>query len=57
MHIVRKIKEYSHIQVANAMYAMGYVWRRPNQRPTNIEKMVQGLPKHELQKLLATLKS
>ena len=53
--IVRRIKAFHHIKVANAMGAMGYCWQNPKHRPTNIERMVQGLPRVKLEELLATL--
>jgi len=52
--LVRQIKYFHHIQVANAMSAMGYYW--PKKRPTHSERMVEGLPRPRLQELLTTLR-
>lgn len=51
-HIVRKIKRecYSHIQVKNALDAMGYY--RTKGAPKNINKLLEGLPRQELEKVL-----
>ena len=53
-HIVREIKKHHHILVANAMFAEGYSWLKRG-RPTNIDRMVEGLPKPILEKVLARL--
>ena len=50
--IVRNIKRFDSTQVANAMYFMGYRWDNPKRRPTNIERMVEGLSRVELVQLL-----
>lgn len=55
MHIVREMKKYGHVRVANAMFALGWIWTNPNRRPHNIERMVQGLPRCELLRLLNQL--
>lgn len=52
--LVREMKIYNHIQVANAMYACGYFWKN-SRRSTNIERMVQGLPRCELERILSKL--
>ena len=49
MHIVRNIKRnFNQIQVANAMYDLGYYRERLGNRPHNIDKMLEGLPRVEL---------
>ena len=48
MRFVRKIKSYNEIQVANILSELGYFWKNPKRRPKNIEKMVEGLPRHVL---------
>lgn len=53
--IVRSIKKYNHVQVANALWKLGYGWRNPKHRPTNIERMVNGLPRQDLVQVLAIL--
>ena len=55
MHIVRQMKKYNHIQVANAMFKAGYSWRNPKRRPKNIERMVMGLPRVVLDEILGHL--
>lgn len=57
MHIVPQIKKYSHTQAANAMYRLDYYYYWTKNRPTNIECMVQGVPRCDLVKILAELKS
>ena len=57
MHIVREIKKYNHIQVANAMFEAGYYWDKPKRRPKNIEKMVMGLPRCKLEEILGYLRT
>lgn len=54
MHLVREMKKYGHVRVANAMYAIGYSW--PRRRPTNIERMVEGVPRCALEQILAILR-
>lgn len=56
MHIVREIKKYNEVLVANAMYAIGYSYDNPKNRPTNITKMVEGIPRCDLLKILEELK-
>lgn len=55
MKLVRAIKKYDHVKVANALWELGYEWRNPHRRPTNVEKMVEDLPRHELEQLLIIL--
>ena len=55
MRLVREMKKYSHIQVANVMGAMGYYWSPSKHRPHNIEKMVEGLPRHVLETIVSKL--
>ena len=55
MHIVRSIKKYHHTSVANAMDAFGWVWKNPKQRPTNIERMLEGVPRIDLVLILRYL--
>lgn len=55
MKLVRQMKEYGDIRVANALYGLGYRSANPRRRPTNIEKMVEGLPRHVLQSILDRL--
>lgn len=57
MHLVREMKKYGHVQVANAIYAVGYRFRNPNCIPHNIEKMLQGLPRIVLARILNKLRS
>jgi len=55
-HIVRKIKRcYHHTSVANAMHAAGYVWRR--KPPTNIDRMLEGVPRCDLEFILQYLEA
>lgn len=53
--IVRSIKKYNHVHVANALWKLGYGWRNPKHRPTNVERMVNGLPRQDLVLVLAIL--
>jgi hypothetical protein len=46
--IVKRIKHHHHIYVANALFALGYRWPNPKRRPTNIERMLEGLPRDVL---------
>lgn len=55
MKLVRAIKKYDHIKVANALLELGYSWSKASHRPTNVEKMVEGLPRNELEQLLIIL--
>ena len=57
MKLVRAMKKYGHIQVANAMGAIGYAWKNPRHRPTNIERMVQGLPRCVLKQIIDRLRT
>ncbi len=54
-HIVRSIKKYHHTSVANAMDAFGWTWKNPKQRPTNIERMLEGVPRIDLVLILRYL--
>ena len=55
--IVRSIKKYNHVHVANALWKLGYGWRNPKHRPTNVERMVECLPRQVLIQLLAILEA
>ena len=55
MGLVTQIKKHHHIKVANALYAEGYSWRKPKHRPTNIDTMLEGLPRTTLVRLLNRL--
>lgn len=46
---VKKMKKYHYTEIANAMFALGY----RNIKTANIEKMVSGLPKQDLERILA----
>lgn len=46
--VVRSIKKYNHVRVANAVHSAGYRWKNPFRRPHNIEKMLERLPRHDL---------
>lgn len=56
MKLVHQMKQYSHIQVANVMGAIGYRWGNPRRRPHNVEKMVEGLPRPVLELIVNKLK-
>ena len=56
MHLVRAMKQYSDVRVANAMSACGWSWKNPRCRPHNIERMVDGLPRCELERILNVLR-
>lgn len=56
-HVVREIKKYHHIEVANALNYLGWYWEKPNRRPTNIEVLCSGIPKGDLLRLLNRLRS
>lgn len=56
MHLVRVMRRYSEIQVANILAEMGYYWSPTKRRPKNIEKMVQGLPRCDLEVIVQKLK-
>lgn len=53
--IVRSIKKYNHVAVANAVSEIGWGWHNPKRRPTNIERMLVGIPRQELVRILAIL--
>ena len=55
--IVRAIKKYNHVRVANAVYSAGYRWKNPFRRPHNIEKMLERLPRHDLVYILKHLQT
>ena len=57
MKLVREMKKYGHIRVSNAMYSCGWRWKNPKQRPTNIERMVQGLARCDLERILRKLQA
>jgi hypothetical protein len=44
MHLVREMKKYGDVRVANALSECGWTWKNPRRRPKNIERMVEGLP-------------
>lgn len=54
--IVREIKRFGHIQVAIEMGRLGYRWDKPHRRPTNIEVMLESLPRCHLEAILQRLK-
>lgn len=56
MKLVREMKKYGHIRVANAMYSVGRWWRNPRRIPTNIEHMVMDVPRIELEQVLNILR-
>lgn len=56
MHLVREMKKHGDIRVANAMFACGWTWKNPRRRPKNIERMVEGLPRCELVRILDELR-
>lgn len=53
--LVRKMKMYHYIDVANVMHSIGYRWNPPSSRPTNVEKMVEGIPRCDLERILSAL--
>jgi len=55
MHLVREMKKYGDVRVANAMFSLGWHWKNARHRPTNIERMVQGLPRCDLERILQVL--
>ena len=55
--IVRAIKKYNHVRVANAVHSAGYRWKNPFRRPHNIEKMLERLPRHDLVYILKNLQT
>lgn len=55
MHLVREMKKYGEVRVANAMAVVGFEWKNPKHRPKNIERMVDGLPRCELKRILNAL--
>lgn len=55
--IVKSIKRYNHIYVANVLSGLGYYWKSAHRRPTNIERMVEGISRVELEHILAELEA
>lgn len=55
MKLVRSMKQYGHISVQNAMYSAGRRWKNPRRVPTNVERMVEGLSRVELEQVLNIL--
>ena len=55
MRLVREIKKFHHNQVSHAMYCCGIAFVKPHRRPTNIEKMVEGLSRETLIRILRKL--
>lgn len=55
--IVKSIKRFGHIPVANVMGGLGYYWKPAHRRPTNVERMVEGLSRAVLERVLAELKA
>lgn len=55
MHLVREMKKYGEVRVANAMAVVGFEWKNPKHRPKSIERMVEGLPRCELKRILNAL--
>ena len=56
MHIVRAIKKYNCKQVEKALFRLNYLWRKRRYVPRNVEAMVIGLPRWELEWVLYYLK-
>jgi len=56
MKLVRAIKTYGHIRVATAMEELGWYFKYPKRRSTNIEKMVESMPRIELERVLNILR-
>lgn len=50
---VRRLRQFHHIHVGNAINECGWHWRNPKRRPTNIEKMINGLPRPVILRVLA----
>lgn len=44
MGYVSDLKKHNHIKVLNALNAEGYRFKNPHRAPTNIERMLEGLP-------------
>ena len=48
--LVRRLKQFHPIKVKNALFGMGYYWRRPP--PLNVEALTMGLPRIVLVQLV-----
>ena len=56
MHLVREMKKYGDVRVANALSECGWTWKNPRRRPKNIERMTEGMPRCELERILNALR-
>ena len=56
MKLVKQISTRNHIAVSNAMAWIGYEWKYPKYRPTNIHRMLEGVPRIHLVQILNHLK-
>ena len=56
MKLVKQIATRHHIAVSNAMAWIGYEWKYPKCRPTNIHRMLEGVPRIHLVQILNHLK-
>ena len=57
MGIVTEIKKFNRKDVEKALFRVGYCWRGSRRNvPRNIEKMVEGLPRPELELVLFYLR-
>lgn len=54
--LVREAATYSHIQVANALESIGYVFINPSRRSTNVRAFLGALPKHVIEQLIVVLR-
>lgn len=55
--IVKSIKGFGEIPVANVMGGLGYYWKPAHRRPANVERMVEGLSRAVLERILAELEA
>jgi hypothetical protein len=49
--LVKLIKRFHHTTVANVMYELGWRWHNPKRRPHNVERMLEGLSKNDLERI------
>ena len=56
MKLVKQIANRHHTAVSNAMAWIGYEWKYPKHRPTNIHRMLEGVPRIHLVQILNHLK-
>lgn len=57
MRLVRAMKAYGHVRVKNAIAELDWPWNLRHRRiSTNVERIVEGMPRIELERILSILR-